>query len=74
MFAAPVQYELFLASEQLERFEKFCKDHPENNRLASRIAFFSQPYEIHISHSITHGIGSKLKKANPPLNNEMIPK
>lgn len=74
MFADIVQYELFLASEQLERFEKFCKDHPERNRLDNRVAFFSQPYEIHISHSITLGIGSKLKKKDPPLNNEMIPK
>lgn len=72
MFADVVQYELYLASEQLERFEEFCRERPENNRLDNRIAFFSQPYEIHISHSITQGIGSKLKKM--PRSNEMTPR
>lgn len=51
-----MEYYLNLAVMQNARFKEFEQAHPENNRLENRIAFFSQRYEIHISHSITTGI------------------
>lgn len=63
-----MDYELFLAHEQWERWEAFQAKYKEENRLEYipvedvervRVDFFGQRYEVHITHSILKGIEAR---------------
>lgn len=53
-----ISYYIYLAEAQAKRFREFQEAHAEMKKLECRVAFFSQPYEVHLSHSITTGIAA----------------
>jgi len=70
-----MDYELFLAHEQWERFQAFRVVYMNRNGLTEipvqqeervRVEFFGQRYEVHITHSISKGLeqAREFKKLN----------
>ena len=51
-----MDYYLWLANQQYERFLDFVQENPKMDLIDQRVAFFGQRYEVHLSHSIAHGI------------------